>query len=159
MRRLGARLPGTPSPCQPGSAQRSPSPRAALHTSLAHGAGTAASCAASGQETDGEILPGGGGGGRYRLITHGPFVLRVATSSSRLHPAPPPLPGRRALDEEEAPGPGRVHVYLVFPGRREAMHVVTAGQGVPRRHPRGSVMALQRQTRKADILPTGSTEA
>lgn len=102
---------------------------------------------------------GAGGGGRYRLITHGPFVLRVATSSSRLHPAPPPLPGRRALDEEEAPGPGRVHVYLVFPGRREAMHVVTAGQGVPRRHPRGSVMALQRQTRKADILPTGSTEA
>lgn len=85
-------------------------------------------------------------GPRDRAITPGPFVPRVAMSSSRLPPAPAPLPGRRALDEEEAPGLGRVHVYLVFPGRREVMHVVTAGRGVPRRHPRASVMALQRQT-------------
>lgn len=29
------------------------------------------------------------------------------------------------------PGPGKGHIWVVFPGRREAVHVVTAEQGFP----------------------------
>lgn len=87
MRRLGARLPRTPSPRQPGSAQHSPSPWVALHTSPATGLSRPMELALLqavlplAKRSTGKYCwrP------RYRAITHGPFALHVAMSSSPLH--------------------------------------------------------------------------
>ena len=90
-----------------------------------HGASTAASCATSGQEINGEILL------EAQVQSHHPWSLCPACRHVLLTPAPQPLLGRRALDEQEAPGPGKGHICVVFPGRREGTHMVAAGQGFP----------------------------
>lgn len=51
------------------------------------------------------------------------------------------------------PGPGKGHIWVVFPGRREAMHVVTAEQGFPTGVHEPVLWELQRKTGKAEVLP------
>lgn len=50
------------------------------------------------------------------------------------------------------PGPGKGHICGVFPGRREAMHVVAAEQGFPTHAHNSNVMELQRKTGKAEVF-------